>query len=304
MALAIGLVTASAAFASFVAPDTGACATVGPPTGQTGGYYWDGSDGTCSADWISSDDFQSLVNRDVAAADEATGLSVPSDIPASDAQAGSSFWDSLPNVSGDTQSSAFDFLSGMGDWASFASFGSVTLGAFGAVGTFEVGWQIGSQIADWLGITQGPPAGGNWPIYKAVPEPAGWDPDPTSQTTDCPGFGGYSCTNAGWVAPSDGWLLETSWGAPSFSEYSPYNNAACIGSPQVPDNVPRGAELIELATGPSPCDYGPYSSTLTEYMEWMPATVEALPGPGQGWHGTVKRCVQCPTEQRRLHVLE
>jgi len=61
------LAAASGAQADFVAVGTGACADASPPAGETGGYYWVGSDGTCSPDWISSSDLQSLANQEVAA---------------------------------------------------------------------------------------------------------------------------------------------------------------------------------------------------------------------------------------------
>jgi len=77
---------APSAFAYWDAPGSGPCAAQAPPQGQAGGFYWvNGEDGTCSGDWISQDQFNSLVDRGVAASDEATGTFVPSDISAGDA---------------------------------------------------------------------------------------------------------------------------------------------------------------------------------------------------------------------------
>jgi len=49
-------------------PNTEPCATVGPPSGDTGGDYWVGGKEACNtSDWISDSSFQSEVNQEVAA---------------------------------------------------------------------------------------------------------------------------------------------------------------------------------------------------------------------------------------------
>ncbi len=141
------------ALAYWQSPGTGACASATPPAGETGGEDWvDSSTGTCDTDkWISSDEESQLTDRSIASADEATGDPVPSDIAPTDAQAGSSFWDSLKTASMALKGNALDFLISEGSWANIATLPGVGLG----VTSFVIGWKVGSAIADVLGIGSG-----------------------------------------------------------------------------------------------------------------------------------------------------
>lgn len=144
----VGLASASAASAYLAAPETGPCAGVAAPSGQTGGYYWVGSDNSCTSKYVNSSGAQTLQNEEVAAGDEATGTSVPADIPSADAASGTSFWDSLVNGTSPLKSGAMDFLSGIGDWQAFSYLGTAVplLGVTAAIGF--VGWHIYNEISD------------------------------------------------------------------------------------------------------------------------------------------------------------
>jgi hypothetical protein len=275
-AVVVGLADAPAAYAGFVPAGTGACAGVGPPAGQTGGDYWvNGEDGSCTGDWISQDDLTSIINRTVAGGDRAIGVQIPSDIPASDADAGSSMWDSLANATSAMKGSALDFLSGLGDWPPFSELGSIGLGA---AGSFVVGWEVGSSIADLLGIDSGPSESGPEPFDVAsLDSVTGGTPLANAgySADYCGGWSGGGCTATGTLAPSDGWIaVNTSANA------DVWENPDC---PRTLSGMPADAVPFITETWPAGYDWctGQGNSGDTK-VYFVPATVTALPGPGQG----------------------
>jgi len=135
--------------------------------GQVGpGYTWYDDNGVNTGRQISYDTWIQLRNEYVAAGYEGVGQPIPSDIPASDAQAGTSIWDELAATSGVqdpgllnggvttvSKTGFLDMLTGEGLWPTFAAF---PLQSFLAVAaTAYVGWHVGSWIAGLLGFSGG-----------------------------------------------------------------------------------------------------------------------------------------------------
>jgi hypothetical protein len=266
--LAVGMMTAPSALAYWNPPNTGACAGVAPPQGQTGGDYWvNGENGTCDeGDWISQDEFNSLVNQEVAAGDEATGVTVPADISSADATAGTGYWDSLASATSPLKGEAMDALTTVGDWAEFSSLGTyVALG----VGAFDVGWQIGSAIDSLLGIDQ--ESAGYGGSGSLVESPSGLQA--VNAGEDLCGPGGCSagppggCGGCNYVtvynppAPTDGFVVDWQFTGSGFN------------TQWEAENAPVGTEFFVISDN---------SNGTNNMVGFVPATVVALPGPNQG----------------------
>ena len=104
-----------------------------------------------------SDDFNSLMNRGVAAEDRGPEPRFPVTSRRRTRAPVHHSGDSLVNASSALKGAALDFLVGGSSWASIATLPGIGLG-FGA---FTVGWEIGSGVADVLGIEYGPATQGN-----------------------------------------------------------------------------------------------------------------------------------------------
>lgn len=284
----VGLSTAPGANAAWDPPGVGACATVAPPPGQTGGEYWVNSeDGSCSGNWISDEKFRSLVNQGVAGADEATDTAVPSDIPASDAETGGGFWDGLKAAASDLKLNAFDALGveeGVGLWGAI---GTVALPAAGVVGGFLLADYLGNELANIVGVNAGGSGGGASPYYSVSVEsvPAYFDLnkinggiDPNNGQGYCAGTGVPTCQDIDVQRPRDGWVV-------LYNVNGSYPFAGVNQCFAVPDplHLPSGAERIVIARGAGTCDAqqdDPVDYTTSVY--WIPGQLTALPGPGQG----------------------
>jgi hypothetical protein len=273
---------APSALAYWQAPGTGACASVTPPPGQSGGEDWvDSATGTCESDkWISSDEESQLMDRSIASADEATGDPVPADISPTDVQAGSSFWDSLETASGALKANALDFLISEGSWANIATLPGVGLG----VTSFVIGWKVGSAIADVLGIDSGTDSGTGGGGNTIMVGPASvklcaagmYLPNCTASPNDP-----SSCSilvNCQWTTQplsQDEWVTQWETGGGPWSSLP----EPCYGE----NNIPVDAEKVIVATGDrvntGGCPVGP-PADLATFIE--PLDVVALPGPGQG----------------------
>lgn len=290
VACGVELVAASGASAAFVAPGTGACVAESPPAGETGGYYWVGSDGTCSANWISQDQFASLVDRDVAAADEATGASIPADISSADTAAGTAVWDSLGSVGSDLKSPAMDFLVGDDSWLTFAGLPELGLG----VGAFEVGWKLGSAVEDLLGVDKGPPTTGSSYVAVGV-TPVVQGTDLESLTQSCayqPAF--PTCVDEHPKAPADGYIVMF-----DRNDQYGYNFAyECRASPGFvpPSQLPSNASLVVVEENVGGCT-DDNLATLDAYF--VPATITALPGQGQTVPNTISEVGPSPSEAQQ-----
>jgi hypothetical protein len=270
------LAAASGAQADFVAVGTGACADASPPAGETGGYYWVGSDGTCSPDWISSSDLQSLANQEVAAGDEATGATVPSDIPTPDESTGTSLWDSLVNATSSLKGSAMDFLSGIGDWPVWSTIGTAAPLAVATAGTIYIGWKVGSAIADFLGIDSGPSDPSYFTANSLIAVNDGTRLDTINYDSDyCGGYSGQGCTASGALAPSDGFLVIGSGNYTGFWQMGdcpdPLSGAPSDSQQLITESWTAGYDF---------CSGQPSSGDTRVYF--VPQTVTSLPGPGQG----------------------
>jgi hypothetical protein len=284
--LIVSMARAPRAFAYWVAPETGACAGQAPPQGQTGGFYWvNGEAGTCSGDWMSQDQMGSLVDRGVAASDEATGTSVPSDISAGDAQAGTGFWDGLAGADSPVKGNALDFLIEEGGWPTLDAMPPVALGA----GAFVVGWKVGSMIANFLGLETGTASsGGGGNTIMVGPANYGMsacaagdyltvDSNPAPCASTPPSTCGQltQCVPSGARVPQDGFVV--GWATGGGNWYS--LPEPCYGE----SNIPSGAQKLIVANGStvytSGCPVGPPAD---EASFFIPMTVTALPGPNQG----------------------
>jgi hypothetical protein len=176
-------------------------------------------------------------------------------------------WDSLANADSSVKGSALDFLTKMGDWPVFDALGDVGLGA----GVFTIGWQIGKSIADLLGIDSD--TNGSGGVYREQPYGGLSSLVAVSAGTTLPAWPGPgcpdgpgTCTLTGATAPADGWIVN--WGT---------TGEVVAVPPWTVYNVPKGTQTLQSCIGagnhPS-CD-----------VYFIPATVAALPGPGQGAGG-------------------
>ena len=303
VAVAIGLAGASTASAYFVPPDTGACASVGPPSGDTGGEYWVNGSGTCTSTWESDSQFQSQVNQEVAAGDDASGTTIPSDIPPADAEAGPTMWNSLVNAASSLKGNALDFLSDLGDWPAFSALG--TVGTIGAVGvTAYIGWQIGSALASVLGIDQGSGgtgSGGNTATAAGLIAVSAGTNLATLPGVGCygAGYNAYTggCTEYAPIAPSDGWVISWSgWLSGARVQVDESNQSSSCGESVLHTPPTAVEERIGLTSGN---EYGCggyngqyYSDNISEDVYFVPATITSLPGPGQNPPSSFSTTVQ------------
>jgi hypothetical protein len=217
-------------------------------------------------DWITQSEFDQLTAQEVAAADEAAGLTIPADISTADAAAGRTLWDQLGSAANALKGDAMSFLEGSGTWAPFRVIGGVGL----ATTAFTLGWQIGSVFDDLVGITHTSSTSGNYstgltavsrndcaPLYGGVPV-AGPGCVSAGGCPDGPG----TCTSLGLQYPTDGFAVSL---ATTGFAYAPFQGAT---------NIPPTAVALATSSGVST-----HPGTLTVFV---PAAQTALPGPGQG----------------------
>lgn len=239
--------------------------------------------GTPTTNYIGQSDYDALTNIDVSAGLTADQTSIPADIPATQAADGAADWNGLSGALSSLKTSAMDFLGGMGDWPVWRAFGAAGLG----VGAFKLGWDIGSGIADVLGIDSNPCTSGCLgQSPSGLSAVSAGDCLPTygqNPTTTCPGSipsggcpdGTGECSATGQVAPSDGWIVEWS------------SSGATISYPvQSVNSIPPGASVLNTTmpccdsdnTGSGGADPAPSQTTEVYFI---PAQITALPGAGQ-----------------------
>src|SRR6185312_5331355 len=81
-------------------------------------------------------------------------------------------------------------------------------------------------------------------------------------------------------APVDGFVLAPTSGVGIVTQYDG-NPGACTGQWDF-HVATAGAREIILGSGLSPCNNTSSDSMGTDVLWWVPATVQSLPGPGQG----------------------
>jgi hypothetical protein len=272
-------------------------------------YGWFDAAGRDTGRRIPEATFSRMVNATVAAADEAVGTAIPGDIAASEAVAGTTTWDSLTNVATALKTDVMDTLIADGAWAGEASMPGVQLVALGA-GSAYVGWQIGSKVADWLGINAGtgsdfggsgvsvgnPASGTNQPLHLL---PAGTDLS-TRAAFLC---NASPCTVNHYILSRPHWLVTWQFAAAQ-NDITVWDMPPGSGScSQSVANRPNGGTWIEVGTSSAPQGTGctvfdrGLGSTVSctfcvhDRMYIIPARLQALPGPGQSQPAPINQTV-------------
>jgi hypothetical protein len=266
----------------------------------TGDYKYLDSGGNSGAYEIPPSQFRSLLDRTIVAGDEAMGQPIPTDIPATDAQAGATLWDHLQSAGSFLKTEAMDVLGAVQKWPLFDSLPAAlrTVGAGG--GAFYVGWQIGSAIAGLLGIS----GGGSVTTQCSgcvsetpnglLPVRPGYDVcdgryeviancgTGTGQLGPVGGCG--SCTAGpaeGYLTPVDGFIVQwsvTGGGYNAWNDTLTGNIPATGQAPGVPPSNPQGCFSIPIT------DYsvdGTGTHHPGQFAMWCSANFSSLPGPGQ-----------------------
>jgi hypothetical protein len=285
-------------------------------------YMWTEDGGTlqCDAASLASqeqmDDLQSSM---AAAADEATGTTVPSDIPAADAAEGTGLWDSLSGAVNTLKTSAMDWLGTVGEWGGWSAL-PLTLSSVASVG---VAGYLGIKLGGFIDSVFGLDEDSSSPV-STWPQVTHYEPVPNGENlstwvnSDTAGFAGSSIAVAGAstafgggtgsvgsdmlmgaITGNAGSVLSVSPGTPNATGGTP----ACTGAigvsrTGVPPTV-NAAELSGNPTGPTGSGIGSggtwvmtvrsisASGTYTgceidTYVWLVPAEWSTLPGPGQG----------------------
>lgn len=252
-------------------------------------YRWNNDGGNLTTEVISQDSYQELENQLVASADEATGLTAPADIAASDAAAGASIWDRLSSAGSDLKNAALDVLDADVGVDLFASAPTLLFGGATIAGSFLLGYKvIGPAIANLLGQSPAYTGGtyngylmtGLRPIkdgtnlYNYLGNPIG------------SGFCGTTvpCTKAAgedFVVHTNGFLVMNGLNGTNANGYG--YAGICEPGPDAtltPPNVVSSAHEYFLGSQAGQCTDPSYT---TDYYAWfVPEQVKNLPGPGQG----------------------
>jgi hypothetical protein len=289
----------SGASAYFEAPDTGACAAVDPPAGQSGGEYWvDGSETCVTSDYITASQFQSTEDEVIAGGDEAISQPVPSDISSNDAKIGTGFWDSLEGAGDSLKGTAMDVLGKLGDWLPMEELATEP-GILAVTGTAYVGWKIGSSIATFLGIdASNQTNSGGYSVTARSLCPLGQGATLGSLNFGhcvqsvidyCPNSGGAGCTGqASLTTPvaHDEWVID-------YSSGTPLRDGGCGDSAALND-TPSDAQKVITVQYSQDNFCNPYTVSGDTFVETVPMTVTSLPGPGQSMPSPLAQTISSP----------
>jgi hypothetical protein len=263
-------------------------------------YNWQAQnpDGTFTSTsrYISDQQYADLLDYMVSAGDEAVGRTIPSDIRSGLASAGSNFWDGLHTASTSVKTAALDGLQTIGDWSALSTLGDIAPAVIAGGGAFYLGWTIGGQIADLLGLTENgaipvtPGSGRLDAIAESPVEPGATFHQPNGCGTGCVSDVPFTTQAEGFVTK---WRGQDVSGNPvgplevfdigGQCGYSPGPTPGGVGTLGVGNEV--------FATGGS-CDPGGSSSPQTQYgsLSYEQAQVQSLPGPGQGASAPATAC--------------
>jgi hypothetical protein len=252
------------------------CAVVGQSTCY--GFY---SNGNSTGSPITVAEYQQLEYSYMDYGDTVTQNTVPSDVTPQESSWGSDIEASLPSHADDSIAAsvetdeALSTLQAMGQWGGWATLGDVALGASDIAGTFYVGWQIGTALADLLGINAGSGTsgggGGAGAIAVALRAyPAGTDVSTISDY--CYG----SCTTIYHTKlTQDSWVVLWNNGngnPPGPAIHQDTANDVCSYSIT---NDP-GGEWIPTTVSQNGCTTD--GGSFYDYIEVIPITVTAAPG--------------------------